>query len=937
MKKLFLLLSFICVCSLSFAQINPQAPMELDKAVKMGKLENGLTYYIRHNQKPAQRADFYIVTNVGAVQETPDQDGLAHFLEHMCLNGSKHFPGKGIISYMESIGCAFGANINASTGFEQTMYMLNNVPVTREGIVDSSLLILFDYSAFVTLDPKEIDAERGVILEEKRTRDNYSWRQMLALRKALFQGSKMENTSIIGSEENLKNFKPESLVNFYKTWYRPDMQAIIVVGDIDVDKVEQKIKDLFGQLPKAENPKQKEPIVVPGNATPIVSIFTDKELTTSGVQIYFKSPAIPAQYKGTGMVFMNELVEDLIGDIINERLSDISRQPDAPFMYASAGYGDLSYDLRAFTGSVASKDGETLKAFNALMVELERVKKYGFTDDEIQRAKTNMLKGYERAMQNAASRQSPALVYPLISHFTEGEPYLDPAYRYEQAQMYLSMIPSQMLSMAATQLYGDKDIVIVHISPEKEGLVTPTKEQILEILANVKKQEIKPMESAVSNEPLMDPSVLKGSPVATTKSGEFGTTVWVLDNGMEIYVKPTDYKKDEVLIKTVALGGKSILPTEVLPSVENNSFSIYQSNAGLGKFSESQLEKMLTGKSVSASPYIGNLEHGVSASSSPNDLETVFQLIYMYYTQPRFEAKDYEVGLKQLQAVLPNMMTNPDFIYQIELQKAVYGDSPRRPSVSLEWLGQLNIESIKKAYTMLMADNAALKVYITGNVNMETLKPLVVKYIGSLPILTKKGTAWEDENISKPKGKVDKELKVKMQTPKTTVGIIYTGTMAKTMENNIKMSLLNGVMDQLYTKTIREDEGGTYGVGVMGAVTGEPKEEFMLLINFDTDVTKAAKLISLAKEGLKGIAQNGPNAEYLAKTKENLIKGFPEKQINNSYWHSLVYNYYSYNRDNHTNYIETVNKVATVESIQKFVQEILSQGNELNLIMNPAQ
>jgi zinc protease len=309
----------------------------------------------------------------------------------------------------------------------------------------------------------------------------------------------------------------------------------------------------------------------------------------------------------------------------------------------------------------------------------------------------------------------------------------------------------------------------------------------------------------------------------------------------------------------------------------------------------------------------------------------------MYYTQPRFEAKDYEVGLKQLQAVLPNMMTNPDFIYQIELQKAIYGDSPRRPSVSLEWLGQLNIESIKKAYTMLMADNAALKVYITGNVNMETLKPLVEKYIGSLPILTKKGTAWEDENISKPKGKVDKELKVKMQTPKTTVGIIYTGTMAKTMENNIKMSLLNGVMDQLYTKTIREDEGGTYGVGVMGAVTGEPKEEFMLLINFDTDVTKAVKLISLAKEGLKGIAQNGPNAEYLAKTKENLIKGFPEKQINNSYWHSLVYNYYSYNRDNHTNYIETVNKVATVESIQKFVQEILSQGNELNLIMNPAQ
>ena len=426
MRKLFFTLLLVCAAVLGFAQINPQAPLELDKNVKTGKLDNGLTYYVMHNEKPAQRADFYIVTNVGAVQETPDQDGLAHFLEHMCFNGTKHFPGKGIISYMESIGCAFGANINAGTGFEQTMYMLNNVPVTREGIIDSSLLILFDWSAFVTNDPAEIDAERGVILEEKRTRDGASWQQTLATRKALFKGSALENVSLIGSEENLKNFKPESLVNYYKTWYRPDMQSIVVVGDVDADAVVAKIKDLFGQLPKAENSKAKEPVVVPDNATPIVSIFTHKENQQTSVMFAVKSPAIPKQFRGLGVAMLNDLVEWLMSSMINERLQDISRMPDAPFMHADASFGDVSYDLHAFMGSVATKDGEALKGFNGLMTELERVKRYGFTPDEFERAKTKILKSYETDKNNAASRQNPQLVQNLLGHFLTGDPYLDP-------------------------------------------------------------------------------------------------------------------------------------------------------------------------------------------------------------------------------------------------------------------------------------------------------------------------------------------------------------------------------------------------------------------------------------------------------------------------------------------------------------------------------
>ncbi len=936
-RKLFLSVVLSLVALIGFAQVNPQAPLELDKKVLYGKLDNGLTYYVMHNEKPAQRADFYIVTNVGAVQEAPDQDGLAHFLEHMCFNGTKHFPGKGIISYMESIGCAFGANINAGTGYEMTSYMLNNVPVTREGIIDSSLLILFDWSAFVTNDPAEIDAERGVILEEKRTRDGYQWRQQVALMKTLFKGSALENVSLIGSEENLKNFKPESLVNFYKTWYRPDMQSIIVVGDVDAEAVVGKIKNLFGQLPKADNPKAKEPVVVPDNAEPIVTIFTDKENNSTGIMLAVKSPAIPMQYRGLGLAMLNDLLENLVSNMVNERLSDIARKADAPFLNASFGFGNMSNDLHSLLADVTSKDGEAIPAFTALMTELERVKRYGFTPDEFDRAKTNILKRYETAMNNAESRQNPQLVNNLISHFTQGEPYMDPAYAYNTVQQYLAMLSPEMVNMAAKQLYGDNNIVLFYTAPEREGLAVPTEADLTAVLAAVKAAEIEAPKATVTNEPLMDAAALAGSKVKKEEAGEFGTTVWTLENGMQVVVKPTEYKKDEVMFKTVANGGRSILADELMPSFESNIFATYLNGSGVSKFPKSQLNKMLTGKVARVSPYIGDLEHGVSASGSPKDLETMMQLMYLFYTAPRFEASEFEAGFNQLKAIVPNLMKQPNMVFSKVLQEVLLSNSPRKPFISEELLEKVSIDNIEKGYTQLMADQTGLKVYITGNVNMEELKPMVEKYIGSLPTVSRKGTSWVDEGIQAPKGIHKNHFTTPMETPKTSVAIIYNGDMEKSLENDIRMSVLNSVLDQLYTKTIREDEGGTYGVSTMAEISGEPKEEFAILIIFDTDESKSPKLIELAKQGLKDIAQNGPNADYVTKARENMIKGFPEKQIHNGYWHNLAYQYYSHGRNNYANYLETVEKVATPESIQKFVQEILSQNNEYELVMNPAK
>ena len=937
MRKLFFTLLLVCAAVLGFAQVNPQAPLELDKNVKTGKLDNGLTYYVMHNEKPAQRADFYIVTNVGAVQETPDQDGLAHFLEHMCFNGTKHFPGKGIISYMESIGCAFGENINAGTGFEQTMYMLNNVPVTREGIIDSSLLILFDWSAFVTNDPAEIDAERGVILEEKRTRDGASWQQTLATRKALFKGSALENVSLIGSEENLKNFKPESLVNYYKTWYRPDMQSIVVVGDVDADAVVTKIKDLFGQLPKAENPKTKEPVVVPDNATPIVGIFTHKENQGTSVLFAVKSPAIPKQFRGLGVAMLNDLVEWLMSSMINERLRDIARAPESPFLYASASFGDVSNDLHAFMGNVSTKDGEALKGFNGLMTELERVKRYGFTPDEFERAKTNILKVYETEKNNVASRENPELVEGLMDHFLTGDPYLDPEYEYNTAKQFLAMIPLEMLNMAAKQLYGENNVVIFYAAPEKEGLSVPTEAELLNVIAEVKGAKIEAPKMEVLNEPLLDAAALAGSAVVKEEKGMFGTTVWTLQNGMQIYVKPTDYKQDEIIIKTVAKGGKSLLADEIIPSFEGNIFNTYISTTGLGKFTKSQLTKMLAGKVVSVSPYLQELEHGVSVRTTPKDLETALQLAYMTYTQPRFDQAEFEAGFNRIKAILPNLLKQPNSVFSKALSEALVCNNPRRPFISEEVLEKASLANIEKGYRQLMADQAGLKVYITGNVNLQELKPMVEKYIGSLPVVSQNGTSWKNEGIERPKGIQKKEISTPMETPKTSVAIVYNAKIAKNLANDIRASLLNGVLDQLYTKTIREDEGGTYGVGVQVQLSGEPEEEFIMLVVFDTDVAKAPKLIELAKTGLADIAKNGPSVEYVAKSKENMVKAFPEKQINNGYWHNVIQQYYSYGRDNYSTYLQELEKVATVESLQKFVQEILAQGNEFELVMVPAQ
>ena len=933
MKKIVI---FIVVLFTAMS-VSAQTPLPNDPKVKVGKLENGLTYYIMHNDYPENRAEFWLATNVGAIQETPDQDGLAHFLEHMCFNGTKNFPGKNILNYLQSIGAEFGSNINASTGIEQTQYMLNNIPLVRPGVVDTCIMIMRDYAHYVTNDIKEIDSERGVILEEKRTRNTADWRMYRKSAQYLYKGTKYADCSLIGSEENLKTFKKESLVNFYETWYHPDMQAFIVVGDVDVDEVEAKIKSIFGVIPAAVNPKAKDMHPIPNNEEPIVGIVTDPEATSTAVTVLWKSQPAPLEMNATDAGMVMTLVKSIISRVMTERFTDITSKPGAPFMGANLSLGRLVETCDAVYGQVAaSKDGEAIKAFKAFYYEALKMQKYGFAEDEVNRAKDNILKLYEKAVEGADTRKNSELVSPLMENFYHKYPYMDPTTELSVAKAILSQLNSAIINQITAQIITDDNLVIVYQAPEKEGLTHPEESEFLAAIEEVKASEIVANKLENLDIPLIDPNTLKGSPVKKTKEVVHGSTEWTLKNGLKVVVHPTEYKKDQVIINLEKQGGSSLISNEELPSFDDNIFGLFLMNSGVAEFPSSTLSKMLAGKTVGVSPYIQGLKHGIEASSTPKDVETALQLMYLYFNSPRFDKDEYQVGVDQIKAVLPNIINQPSTVLQKEINTTLYGDSPRVMMISEEVLAKASLETIETVYRRLFNDVAGSVVYITGNVDLETLKPLVEKYLGSLA-KGKKASKWIDNKTEIVKGEVINHFEVEMAAPKTTVVMLYSAYEPHSIERSVALSAAKSVLDMVYTKTIREEEGGTYGVGVSASSSKYPKDRQILQMSFDTNPESAKKLIAKAKEGLNDIIENGPSTEYYENTLKNIKKNIPEQKITNGYWMSMLNYYYNYNYKG-TDYqkvYEAAVEALTPEKVVEALKELVSTGNYVEVVMSP--
>ena len=906
-------------------------------AVKIGRLDNGLTYYIRHNELPKGRAEFYLATNVGAIQEIqPQQDGLAHFLEHMCFNGTKNFPDKTILNYLRSIGAEFGRNINASTGFEETQYMLNNIPVERESVVDSCLMILGDYSYYVLNEPKEIDAERGVIIEERRTRRNASWRSMERSLPYYFGAdSKLAQCTLIGTQEHLETFKYESLNDFYHTWYHPGNQAVIVVGDVDVDRTEAKIKEIFGSIPAKENPLPKPIQSIANHAEPRVGIITDPETTAPSIELIWHSEAMPESVKGTALGQVTDLLENVIRMVMRERFNDITSKPGSAYLSGSFSVSDLIYeDIEAVMGDVTLREDNILGGFKDFYTELVRLQRYGITDAEFQRVKADYLSMLETRANRASTRQNPEFIYPILSNFFDKEPILEPADEKELIEAFFGQLNAAAISQAVAQLWSGENMVIVYNGPEKEGIATPTAEQLLQVIEEVNASEIAAPEGEDIPEAFLDPAKLKGAKIAKTASTIYGATQWTLKNGVQVIVYPTDLQKDQILFNLYKDGGISLISDEDLSSFESNVLALFQNNSGVSAFSGTTVSKMLTGKNLSVNPYFSKLENGINGNSTVKDFETAMQLVYLYYTDPRFDPEEWQNGIDQIKSILPNLVNQPNYKLQTELYKTLYGGNPRHQMISDEVLAKANLATVEKNWKALFADAAGAKLVIVGDVNPEAIKPVVEKYIGSLP-KGKKALKWVDNNDDIVKGRIEKVIEVDMQTPKSTVLQVYSANVPYSYEKDAAMDAISYILDMHYTESLREEEGGTYGASTSATFSRRPKEQALIQVYFDCKPALCDKLRELAIKGIKDFAANGPTDEELNMVKLNLQKNIPESRQRNSWWRNNIELYLTYGQDRDAAYEAAVNGL-TKESIQATLQEILAQDNFIELVMKPA-
>ena len=921
----------------AMAQFDPMQPIPADKEVRTGRLDNGLTYYIRHNEKPKGQADFYILHNVGAIQEEDDQQGLAHFLEHMAFNGTKNLPGKQLIEYLETVGVKFGYNLNAGTSWDQTVYNISDVPTSRQGIIDSAMLILHDWSHFIALRPEEIDSERGVIMEELRTRDGASWRSTMKLLQALGKGTRYEHRNLIGYLDGLKSFEHDALERFYKKWYRPDYQAIVIVGDLDAEATEARLKSLMADIPApAADAAQKEVIVVPDNEEPIVSIYTDPEMQGSRVQLFIKRPAMPTQMNDKVAWEVVNVIESFLTTMENARLQEIAMQPDAPFLGAGMGSGDVigiipTLNATAFTAM--TQDGKLAEGFEALYTEMEKIRRHGFTQSEFERAQENLMRQVERTYANRNDRTNEQFVNIYLENYRKNEPMPDAETEWKLDSMLIKMLNVETVNAFAKETIQPTNQVIVITAPEKEGIANPTEEEILAIREKVTASEIEAYEDDVVKEPLIpEGTQLKGSPVKkTVENKEYGATVWTLANGTQIVVKPTKFKADEVRMNAQSKGGLSILPDaeyymgEMMPAVSSMS--------GVGKFSATELRKQLSGKSATVQPSVGEYASAVNASCSPKDIETMLQLVYLNFTQPRFDRNDYDNLMKMLRTQLENAKSNPDFQMQEKVIDVLYGHNPRRQVISTELLDEFSFEALPAIYKKLYPDGNSFRFTFVGNIDPETLKPLVEKYIGSIPA-SKKPMTFADDKAYPVKGEVTEDFSTPMQQPKVSVNYTFTGDMDYSLENKAALSFLTQALNSRYLVSIREEKGGTYGVQVYGSTDWIPRETYTMTIAFATNAEMADELCEIILKELRTIAEEGPLTEDIEKHREFMLKNWKNSLDENGPWMQYLQAKYGSGLDYLAGQEQAIRSLTNAD-VQALAKKILDDGNMVKVVMRP--
>lgn len=913
-------------------------PLPVDPQVRVGHLDNGLTYYIRHNEEPKNQVFFYIAQKVGSIQEEESQRGLAHFLEHMCFNGTTHFPDSSLTNYLESIGVKFGAQLNAYTSVEETVYNIDNVPA-REGAIDSCLLILHDWSNSLSLDGNEIDKERGVIHQEWRMRNTGMTRVLVKHLEKLMSDSRYGRRFPIGLMEVVDEFPHDTLRAYYHKWYRPDLQGIIVVGDINVDQIESKIQKLFEPIKVQQPVAKREYYSVPDNTEAIVVSDKDPEQTSQVVMISLKHPATPDSLRNLAPTYIEELSKNLALNALNQRLGELSLKPECP--YRGAGVDDGAFLLSskvtgALNVTISPKEGRVEEAVQAVMAELYRLDQFGFTQGEIDRTVAEALSSYEQAYNNRDKQKSIAYAREYYRSFLDNDAIPGIEVEYQLAQQVLPNIPVQAYQMLVKQLITrtDTNLVVFCVNPDKEGLVIPTEEQLLNAIHAAQQQELTPWEDNVKSGPLIEDLPAAGS-IKKEVPGPCGSTILSLSNGVKVVMKATDYKDDEIRMTAWSDGG-----TNRYGLADRINLAVLGGVMGrskLGGFTQVELSKALAGKNASAGASVGGRQESLGGHSSKKDVQTMFELIYLNF-QPREKDNDAVASyLSSLRESLRNKNLNPKAAFSDSIQATLYNHHPLTVPITEADVDDIDYDRIMQIYADRFADASDFTFFFIGNIDENQIRELSKQYLATLPIM-KRNDKPVDNGMRFAKGDITNRFTKKMETPQTTLLSVWTGPIKLSVKNDAVMSILGTCVAETYLKKIREELGAAYSTSADGDITrgADDKTYYVLESSFPIKPEMTDTCLQIVQDVLEDVAANGPAEESITKAKEYMLKTFTQNQRENGYWMGRIAGILRYKYDSSKDY-ETIVQGITAKDIQQMAKSILKKRNRIRVIMEPEQ
>ena len=928
MRKQFLsfVLSFFLIAN-AFAQNIP-----LDPSVRTGTLSNGMKYYIKKNVKPEKKVEFRLAINAGSINEDEDQRGLAHFMEHMNFNGTKNFPENKLVDFLQSIGIKFGQHLNAYTSFDETVYMLP-VPLDKPGNLDSGLKVMEDWAFNALLTDKEIEKERGVVLEELRLGLGADKRMLDQYLPKLAYNSRYADRLPIGKKEILQNFKPEALRRFHKDWYRPDLMALVVVGDINVDEMEQKIKANFSKYQNPANARKRVDYDMPNHKETLISIATDADATSSSAQFYIKDDG-PAKPDVTVNDYQKSMVEQLAATIVNNRLQELTNSEKPPFIFGYVSHSNFLRTKDAFQAYAMTKEGEQKNALKVLLEEVERAKRFGFSQNELDRAKSETLSNLEKSYNNRDKTESARLVMEYVRNFLNQEPIPGIEWEYEFHKKYLPSVTLDQVNNILKNYIKDDSRVIVVTGPKKENAVLPTDAQLLATVDDVKNAQLKPYEDKAAIKTLVEPFKSNGKIVKTEADAKLGTTTFTLSNGAKVTYKKTDFKEDEIVFSAISLGGSSLISNEDFEKTQWAFPALAES--GFNKYSKNDITKFLSGKQVSVMPYVGGISTGFNGNSTKKDFETLFQMIYGYFTNLNYDEASYNSYKAKQQGFLDNLLANPQTYFQSEVQKYLNQKNPRFFGI-LPDAKAWEKTSYKLAYDIYkksVANAGNFHFYFVGNVDENQIKQLSEQYLASLPS-TQKSETYKDLGYRPLFTSTEKVIK-KGKDPKSMVMIRFSGETKYNEQEDLAMRALGEVATIKIIEKLREDEGGIYGGGARGSLSKVPYGSYNFSINFPCGPENAEKLTKIALAELQKMIDNGPEQKDLDKFKEGEANDNVTNMKDNNYWLQNITSYQTQGGDKYSvlNYLTKV-KALTVKDLQAVGKKYLTEKNRMVFTLMP--